>query len=280
MTKTVLITGCSSGFGQATARRFVASGWNVVATMRNVTSAGDLNGQSNIFVTRLDVQDPASVAKAIEQAIDRFGHIDTLINNAGFGLHGVFETILPEKVQEQFDVNVFGMMTVTRALLPHFRARRAGTIVNVSSGAGVFTLPLISLYCASKFALEGFSEALTYELAPLGIAVKLVEPGGSLSTNFGSRSRAEGASFTVPSDYHPIVEDAGRRFQGLMEVATATADDVADVIYKAATDGSDQLRYIATKDIEPWVRARRETSEAEYIKTMRDAFMAKPIGGT
>lgn len=280
MTRTVLITGCSSGFGKATAKRFAETGWNVVATMRNVTSAGDLNGQPNILVTRLDVQDPTSVVSAVKQAIDRFGHVDALINNAGFGLHGIFETIPPEKIQEQFEVNVFGAMTVTRVLLPHFRARRAGIIVNVSSGAGVFTLPLISLYCASKFALEGFSEALTYEVAPLGITVKIVEPGGSLSTNFGSRSRTEGMSSTVPSDYLPIAEDAGARFQGLAQVATATAEEVADVIYTATTDGTDQLRYVATRDIEPFVRARRETSETTYIKTMRDAFMARPTERT
>ncbi|KSJ03929.1 short-chain dehydrogenase/reductase [Pseudomonas aeruginosa] len=280
MNKTVLITGCSSGFGRATAQFFSRNGWNVVATMRDVSSAGELMAQPNTLVTRLDVQDRASVGEAIEHAISRFGRIDVLINNAGFGLHGIFETTTSEKIQEQFDVNVFGAMNVTRALLPHFRANRAGVIVNVSSGAGVFTLPLISLYCASKFALEGFSEALTYEVAPLGITVKIVEPGGSLSTNFGKRSGTEAAATVIDSDYDPIISDAGKRFQGLAEIATATADDVAAVIYGAATDGTEQLRYVATKDIEPWVRSRRETSEAEYIKTMRHAFMSHPVSGS
>jgi NAD(P)-dependent dehydrogenase (short-subunit alcohol dehydrogenase family) len=243
--------------------------------MRDVGRADDLANDPNMLVARLDVQDRASIAEAIERGIECFGRIDALINNAGFGLHGIFETIPPEKIQEQFDVNLFGVMNVTRALLPHFRATRAGMIVNISSGAGVFTLPLISLYCASKFALEGFSEALTYELAPLGITVKIVEPGGSLSTNFSTRSRAETAAAANPRDYDTIIADARKRFEGLAALATATAADVAQVIYKAVTDGSDQLRYLATKDIEPWVRARRDSSEAEYIKTMRDAFMAK-----
>jgi NAD(P)-dependent dehydrogenase (short-subunit alcohol dehydrogenase family) len=277
MSKTALITGCSSGFGRATAQLFSRNGWNVVATMRDLRRAGDLTDQPNTLVARLDVQDRTSVADAVERAFGRFGRIDTLINNAGFGLHGVFETTTPEKIQEQFDVNVFGVMNVTRALLPHFRQNRSGVIVNVSSGAGVFTLPLISLYCASKFALEGFSEALTYELAPLAITVKIVEPGGSLSTNFGKRIGAEAAAVTVATDYAPIVADAGNRFQWLAELATATADDVAAVIYSAATDGTDQFRYVATQDILRWVRARRETSEGEYIKAMRDAFMARPI---
>jgi NADP-dependent 3-hydroxy acid dehydrogenase YdfG len=172
MSKTVLITGCSSGFGRATAQVFSNNGWNVVATMRDVRGADDLANDHNMLVARLDVQDRSSIAEAVERAIECFGRIDALVNNAGFGLHGIFETSSPEKIQEQFDVNLFGVMNVTRALLPHFRANRGGTIVNISSGAGVFTLPLISLYCASKFALEGFSEALTYELAPLGITVK------------------------------------------------------------------------------------------------------------
>jgi NAD(P)-dependent dehydrogenase (short-subunit alcohol dehydrogenase family) len=274
--QTVLITGCSSGFGRATAQLFSRKGWNVVATLRDVASAGDLADDPNILIVRLDVQDQSSVAEAVEQAIARFRQLDAVINNAGFGLFGVFESTPPEKIKEQFDVNIFGAMNVTRALLPHFRANGAGTIVNVSSGAGVFTLPLISLYCASKFALEGFSEALTYEVAPLGIIVKIVEPGGSLSTNFGKRSGIEASTAAVPSDYNAIIEDAGKRFQGLAEIATATAKDVAEVIFKAATDGTDQLRYVATKDIEPWVHARRETSEATYIQTMRDAFMPKP----
>jgi NAD(P)-dependent dehydrogenase (short-subunit alcohol dehydrogenase family) len=274
--KTVLITGCSSGFGRASARLFARNGWNVVATMRDVARAGDLTEQPNTLLIRLDVQDRASIEEAIQAAIARFGRIDALVNNAGFGLHGLFETTPPEKIREQFDVNVFGVMDVTRAVLPHFRANRAGVIVNVSSGAGVFTLPMISLYCASKFALEGFSEALTYELAPLGITMKIVEPGGSGDTNFQARAGSEATSAATPHDYDAVIADVAKRFEGLRQVATATADDVAKVIFQATTDGTDQLRYVATDDIKPWVRARRETSEADYIRTMRGAFMAEP----
>jgi NAD(P)-dependent dehydrogenase (short-subunit alcohol dehydrogenase family) len=275
--KTVLITGCSSGFGRASAKLFARNGWNVVATMRDVARAGDLTKQPNTLLTHLDVQDRASIEEAIQAAIARFGRIDALVNNAGFGLHGLFETTPPEKIREQFDVNVFGVMDVTRAVLPHFRTNRAGVIVNVSSGAGVFTLPMISLYCASKFALEGFSEALTYELAPLGITVKIIEPGGSGDTNFQARASSEATSTATPHDYDAVIADVAKRFEGLREVATATADDVAKVIFQATTDGTDQLRYVATDDIKPWVRARRETSEADYIKTMRGAFMAEPV---
>lgn len=270
MTGTVLITGCSTGFGEATARLFAARGWNVVATMRRPEAGADLAALDNVLVTRLDVQDPASIDAAVAAAVERFGRVDVLVNNAGFGLFGVFESTPRAKVQEQFDVNVFGVMDVTRALLPHFRANRSGVIVNVSSGAGVFALPMISLYCASKFALEGFSESLSYELADLGIAVKIVEPGGVTSTSFGQRSGLEASQGAVPPDYEPFVAAANEVFAGLRASrADATSEEVAEVIFTAATDGTDRLRYVATEDIKPLVAARRETSEADYLAFMR-----------
>lgn len=152
MKKTVLITGTSSGIGKAAAKLFARNGWNVVATMRNPATETDLAGLSHLLVTRLNVQDRASIGQAIEAGVARFGRIDTLINNAGFGLFGLFEATSREKIQEQFDVNVFGVMDVTRAILPHLRKNQGGLILNASSGAGIFTLPTISLYHASKFA--------------------------------------------------------------------------------------------------------------------------------
>src|SRR2546422_4940572 len=160
--KTVLITGTSSGFGKAAARLFAKKDWNVVATMRRPEAEKELVGLDDILVTRLDVQDHSSIAEAIEAGIARFRRIEVVINNAGFGLFGLFEATPLEKVREQFEVNVFGVMDVTRSILPHFRKNKGGLILNVSSGAGVFALPMISLYCASKFALEGFSESLSY----------------------------------------------------------------------------------------------------------------------
>lgn len=272
MNRTVLITGCSTGFGEATARLFASRGWNVVATMRRPEACASLAALGdNVLVTRLDVQDPASIDAAVAEGIARFGRIDVLVNNAGFGLFGVFEAAPRDKIQEQFDVNVFGVMDVTRALLPHFRANRAGTIINISSGAGVFTLPMISLYSASKFALEGFSEALSYELASLGIAVKIVEPGGVTKTGFGERSAAEAGHSAELPDYGPFLKGAMEIFAGLRAArADSTSEEVAEVIFTAATDGTDQLRYVATDDIKPLVRARRETSEAEYMGFMRE----------
>lgn len=273
MKRTLLITGCSTGFGNATARYFAASGWNVIATMRKVEAGHELAEIPGIYVTRLDVQDASSINTAIERGIAQFGRIDALVNNAGFGLHGVFESTPPAKIKEQFGVNVFGVMDVTRAILPHFRANKQGIILNVSSGAGVFTLPMLSLYCASKFALEGFSEALTYELGPLGIIVKIIEPGGVISTNFGVRSGQEAEVSPIDADYQRFTDATDKIFDGLRGHASASADDVAKVIFDAANDGSTQLRYVATDDIRPLVAARRETSETEYVSFMRNQFM-------
>lgn len=277
MPKTVLITGCSTGFGEAAARLFAAHGWNVVATMRNTVQGAALAALPNVLVTRLDVQDLTSIETAIAEGVARFGRIDVLVNNAGFGLFGVFEAASREKVQEQFEVNVFGLMDVTRAILPHMRANRSGVIVNVSSGAGVFGLPMISLYTASKFAMEGFSESLSYELAGLGITVKIVEPGGVTSTDFGKRSGAEAVEAKAPADYDRFLAGAAKVFEGLRDDrGLGTSEEVAQWIYTAATDGSDQLRYVATEGIKPMVAARRETSEAQYMAFMRERVAPKP----
>lgn len=276
MSKTVLVTGCSSGFGRDIAKVFAAEGWNVAATMRAPEKETELRASDRMSLLRLDVQDRASIDAAVASTLARFDSIDVVVNNAGFGLFGVFEETAREKILEQFEVNVFGMMDVTRGVLPTLRKQRSGVVINVSSGAGVFTLPMISAYCASKFALEGFSEALSYELLPLGIRVKIVEPGGVTSTRFGERSAKEASQGTPIADYAPFVEGAGRVFAELRQArGMATSEEVARVIFEAATDGTDRLRYLATKDIVPLVEARRQTSEAAYIEMMRSRFSPK-----
>jgi NAD(P)-dependent dehydrogenase (short-subunit alcohol dehydrogenase family) len=271
--KTILITGASSGLGKTAAKIFAGNGWNVVATMRSPDKEKDLASLNDVLVTRLDVQDGGSINAAIAAGVARFGKIDVLVNNAGFGLFGVFETISREKIQEQFDVNVFGVMEVTRAILPHFRKNKNGLILNISSGAGVYGLPMISLYCATKFALEGFSEALAYELTSQNIVVKIIELGGVVSTNFGRRSGVEAAHNAPLADYDAFVAGANAIFTSLRAQRLATEEEVAKVIFSAATDGTNQLRYVATNDILPLVKARRETSEQEYMALMRSRFM-------
>jgi len=273
MKKTVLITGASSGIGLAAAKVFAANDWHVVATMRQPAADSELSRLPSVLVTRLDVQDRDSIASAVASGVERFGRIDALINNAGFSLFGVFEGISHEKVHEQFDVNFFGVMDVTRALLPHFRQNKSGLVINVSSRAGLVGLPMISLYCAAKYALEGFSEALSYELASQNIIVKIVEPsGGVTGTQFSRRMAQEKTPDTVPADYADFAARTSAVFASMQAARKTTADDVARVIHEAATDGSSRLRYFVGEDVGDFVRAKREKSDQEYINFMRAHF--------
>jgi NAD(P)-dependent dehydrogenase (short-subunit alcohol dehydrogenase family) len=277
MTGTVLITGCSSGFGAAATKLFASRGWNVIATMRNPDDGQTLADLKNVLVVRLDVQDRDSVDKAITAGIGHFGHIDAVVNNAGYGLFSLFEPAPREAIQNQFDVNVFGAMDVTRAILPHFRANRSGTIINMSSGGGVFGAAMGSIYCASKFALEGFSEALAYELAGFGIKVKIIEPGVAFGTGFAARSQAEGSRVPLPADYNAFVAHAAQIYGGM--AANSEADAVGKVvqaIFAAATDGTHQLRYMPTDDIRLILTARRESSEQDFIAMVRGFFLPRP----
>jgi len=177
-----------------------------------------------------------------------------------------------EQVAHQFAVNVFGTMDVTRAVLPTMRAQRRGVIANITSGAGVFGLPMSALYSASKFAVEGFSEGLMYELAALGIVVKLIEPGGVLDTRFTERS-ARSSTMASIADYGPFLASAAEVYGKLQtDRAGATSDDVAEVIFGAVTDGSDRLRYVATPQIEPLVELRRRAGEDAYLAALRSQF--------
>ena len=273
MKKTVLITGASSGIGQAAARLFAGQGWNVVATVRAPDAEQGLVRLDDILVTRLDVQDRDSIRQAIAAGITRFGKIDALINNAGFSLFGVFESISREKIQEQFNVNVLGVMDVTRALLPHFRENKGGLIINVSSRAGLVGLPMVTLYCATKFALEGFSESLAYELASQNIVVKLVEPSGGVSgTHFSERMGRE-QSRESPADYDEFVARTSAVFSGLQAGRKTSADEVAQVICDAATDGTDRLRYFTGEDVGDFVKAKRELADQDYVHFMRSRFL-------
>ncbi|ACU60604.1 SDR family oxidoreductase [Chitinophaga pinensis] len=273
MNKTILITGTSTGFGASAVHYFAQKGWNVIATMRDITKAGDLQNMDRVFVTKLDVQDKSSIETAITGGIERFGNIDVVVNNAGYGLFGIFESISPEGIQDQFAVNVFGAMDVVRAILPHFRAKNNGTIINISSGAGAIGFPMASVYSASKFALEGWSEGLRYELASLGIKVKIVEPGGATKTAFIERMGGESAGLQAIENYIPFLEQIGKVYGGMATAADADAvEKVVTAIYDAATDNTDTLRYAPTNDIQALLKARRTTSEEAYQQFTSGVF--------
>lgn len=268
MNKTILITGTSSGFGKATALRFASRGWNVVATMRNTQAEDDLGDARNVLVTQLDVTDPGSIDRAVKVGLDRFGKLDVLVNNAGFGQYGVFEGVAQDRIQRNFDVNLFGVMNVMRAVLPLFRRQEGGMIVNISSVGGLIGLPGISTYIATKFALEGFTESVSYELASQNIVVKLVEPGGG-DTDFHSRSGAEDAGAGGIQSYEPFIE---RTHAVMASIGTrmATPERIADAVYDAVTDGTSRLRYLAGDDVRHFVDARRKLSDEDYEIYVRE----------
>ncbi|MEN0055524.1 MAG: SDR family oxidoreductase [Mucilaginibacter sp.] len=272
MKKVILITGASSGIGKETARYFAAKGWNVIATMRSPEKETELTKLDNVLVTKLDVQNIESIKSAITAGISHFGQIDVLVNNAGYGQMGIFEAAARQQIVNQFEVNVFGVMDTIKAILPHFRERGKGMIVNISSGAGKFTLPMLSMYAASKFALEGFSEALSFELSALNIKVKIVEPGGT-QTNFNQASADVFAHDASLTDYDPFLAAAGKMFD-TMKQASITSIEVAEVIYKAITDGTDTLRYaIGNADFNQRMNARRQMEDQEYIDSIKNGFV-------
>lgn len=246
--KTVLITGCSSGYGLETARYFHAQGWNVVATMR--TPRADLLPVSErLHIVALDVTRPDSIAAALAAS----GPVDVLVNNAGIGVVGAFEATPLETVREVFETNTFGVMAMTQAVLPQWRARRSGVVVNVTSSVTLARMPLAAAYTASKAAIEGFTGSLAFELEAFDIQVKLVEPGYGPSTRFAhnGESRMQGL---VPQDYAAFAQRVFAAFA--QPAAVTTAADVASTIWRAANDTSGQLRFPAGADALALAQAR------------------------
>lgn len=269
MSQTILITGASSGIGKATALLFQQKGWNVIATMRTPEKETELNQLDNVLVSRLDVLDQASIQQAIAGGIDRFGTIDVLVNNAGYGAYGPLETFPRENIVRQFNTNVMGLLDVTRAMIPHFRKNHSGVIINISSIGGKITFPLGSLYHGTKFAVEGISEALTFEMKAIGVKVKLVEPG-FIATDFGGRSFDFQHDESVAA-YQGVVDATFQAFQAAAG-NISPASLVADVILTAATDPSDKLRYRAGADAEQMLDARKQMDEDDFIAMINGQY--------
>ena len=238
--KTVLITGCSSGYGLETARYFHAQGWTVIATMRT-PRPGLLPTSERLRLLALDVTKPDSIAAAIAAS----GPIDVLVNNAGIGVVGAFEATPMATIREVFDTNTFGVMAMTQAVVPQFRERRSGVVVNVTSSVTLTPMPLAAAYTASKMAIEGFTASLAFELEFFDVKVKLVEPGYAPTTRFTANggARMEGV---IPEAYAPFAQPIFAAFArpGLV----TTEADVAETIYRAAQDASGQLRFPAGAD--------------------------------
>jgi len=265
--KTILITGASTGLGKATALLFASKGWNVIATMRNPSAGSAFAEISNITVMPLDVTNQEQITETINRAMD-LHPVDVLFNNAGYGLMGPLEAYSDDQIERQLNTNFMGVIRVTRTILPHMRERRSGMIITATSIGGIIAYPLSSLYHATKWALEGWSESMSFELAMHNIKIKTVAPGG-IKTDFLGRSF-----------------DSARleQYDPLMQKLTSWLDDpnapllfsspesIADVVFEAATDGKDQLRYVAGKDALVKYAQRLELGNEEFRKQMAAQF--------
>lgn len=238
--KTILITGASSGIGEAAVRLFSRKSWNVLATMRSPEKAGDLASLPGVTILRLDVTDLDTIRQSVAEGLAKHGAIDAVVNNAGYGMVGAFEASTAERVERQFATNVFGLMNVTREVLPSMRDRKSGAIINISSVGGRITFPLYSVYHATKFAVEGFSESLQYELRQFNIRVRLIEPG-PIKTPFYDRSQDLVIKDGLTA-YDTFVAKALPQMQKEGHSAPGPAG-VAYTIYEAANDSSYRLRY-------------------------------------
>lgn len=272
MKKTALITGTSTGIGRATALYFQQRGWNVAATMRTPAKETELGQLPGVACIALDVTRPESIRQGLQAAIERFGKLDAVVNNAGYALNGPFEASTQEQIRRQFETNVFGLMEVCRQVLPHFRQNKAGVLVNVASMGGRLTFPLYSSYHSTKWAVEGFSESLHYELRPLGIAVKIVEPG-AIKTDFMERSADVVTADGLP-DYKTLVDVTTANYAAAGSSGAAPAL-VAESIFKAAADGSRRLRYTVGTDARGLLALRGLIPESWFYALVRSIVLKK-----
>lgn len=242
MSKVVLITGCSSGIGRDLAERLSQAGYSVAATARNLASLQDLKAGLKLA---LDVCSAESIQEAVESTIKVFGRIDVLVNNAGYAVRGAVEEVGVEQAQDMFDVNLFGVMRMIQAVVPQMRKQKSGQIINISSVVGKLVTPANGIYAASKFALEGVSDALRYELAPFGIRVVVVEPG-SINTNFHQTIEANGkANFLNPSSPYNELYRQYEKVNAEMRKDESEAGVVSGVVQNAIESRHPRARYLA-----------------------------------
>ncbi len=238
--RTILITGTSSGIGRAAVKTFSTQGWHVAATLRTPAKESDMQTWPGVKLYALDVTNTASIDQAIQAVIADFGKIDVLVNNAGYGVDGVFEAMSDDVIERQFNTNVFGLMRTTRAIIPHLRQQGGGTIIQIASMGGRLAFPLFSIYHGTKWAVEGFTESLHYELKPFGISLKLIEPG-AIKTEFYGASR-EMVKLETTTAYDEFLAKCDKVNQE-GGAKGESAEVVAKAIYKAATDGRNTMRY-------------------------------------
>jgi NAD(P)-dependent dehydrogenase (short-subunit alcohol dehydrogenase family) len=274
--RVAVVTGTSSGIGYETSLTLARNGFLTYATMRNLNKSGNIKSVAEkeklpLKIVQLDVTDDGSVKNAMQSVIADAGRIDVLVNNAGYALNGAFEDVAMEELKAQYETNLFGVTRVTQAALPIMRKQKSGIIVNISSGSGIFGFPGSSSYVGTKFAIEGMSESMSYELEPFGIKVVLVEPGFT-RTNAVNATVAAKKSQDPNSPYSQMMQKMFTSFQHMMEGASS-ADVVAKVVLKAVTSENPNLRYLAGKDMETWMKAKKSMSDEEVHNMMKQNLM-------
>lgn len=262
------MTGTSTGLGRAAAVLFAKKGWNVIATMRDPSKAGDLAQVEGVTVLRLDVSDPNNIQEVATDVLSR-GPVDVVFNNAGYGLTGPFESATDAHLVDLINTNLLGVMRVTKAFIPAFRARKQGLFVATTSIGGHVTIPFNSVYHASKWGLEGFCESLAYELAPHGISVKTVAPGG-INTEFFGRSLV----LTQHGAYDALMTKMLTLFRNPARAASySTPEAIAEVVFEAVTDGKDQVAYIAGPDAKAMFAQRLAVGAEAFRKGIAQMFL-------
>lgn len=265
MQKTIFITGASSGLGKSTAKLFQSNGWRVIATMRNPEKETELNMLKDVVILPLDVTNPEQIILTIEK-VTRLYAIDVVMNNAGYGLIGVLESLEDEQIQRQITTNLLSVIRVSKAFTAHFRERKSGTFINITSTFGLIGFPTCSIYSATKFAIDGFSESMAYELAQFGIQVKIVTPGG-MQTDFAIRSMELGQH----DAYEQLTAEVSKGYSAEQMANYTKVEDIAQIVFEAATDLKNQLRYVAGKDANALYNERIKVgaeTQVENIKTM------------
>ena len=274
--KVAVVTGSSTGIGFETSLILSRNGFLTFATMRNINKSENIKSVATkenlpIQIRQLDVTDELSVTNAIQAISSEAGRIDVLVNNAGYGLTGAFEDLAIDEIKAQYETNVFGLIRTTQAVLPIMRRQRSGTIVNISSGAGRFGFPSSSAYVSTKFAVEGLSESMSYELEPFGIRVVIVEPG-VIRTNFLDGVVVAKKSKDQNSPYSQMMQKVTTGFEEMMKNASSP-DVVAKVVLNAIRDKNRNLRYLAGSDVEKWLGGKRKVADEELYKMMRQNLM-------
>jgi len=268
--ETIFITGSSSGLGRATANLFASRGWKVIATMRNPGKETGIGNLPGITLLPLDITDPKQIASTVTNALD-MGGVDVVFNNAGYGLAGPLEGLTDGQIVRMVNTNLLGTIRATKAFVPYFRAKRSGLFINTTSIGGLITVPFNSIYHATKWALEGWSESMAFELSRFGIGMKTVLPGG-IRTDFFTRSLDTGRH----EAYNEMVDRVMGMITDPKQMETySSPEQIAEVVYEAATDGKDQLRYVAGNDAKATYAARLQFGDESFRKAMAQQFFGK-----